>query len=136
MNWTDGAARAWIIALERDGLISRDRSMMTLRVSELAQAVEQCRPAMESAAGTSFMYCLASDGIGLVKIGHSINPERRMEELQRQSPDVLRLVITVPGGQRVEAAAHRAFDEHRRHGEWFDVHPDDVVRWLKDCGHA
>lgn len=62
---------------------------------------------------------------GLIKIGCSKHPERRMSELDAH------LIATVPGGYELERSLHRRFDHIRAFGagvdgrEWF--HPADEL---------
>lgn len=67
-------------------------------------------------------YFIGGD-VGAIKIGRSVNPEKRLKEFQAGSPIVLRILATRQGAQR-EPMYHRHFKAHRLHGEWFDRHPD------------
>lgn len=55
-----------------------------------------------------------------VKIGHAIDPWKRLQDLQVASPGTLEIIRIVDGGQKVEAWLHRRFAEYRLRGEWFD----------------
>jgi hypothetical protein len=56
---------------------------------------------------------------GPVKIGVSLNPGQRLENLQTASPEPLDLLAVVPGGLQLERAYHEAFAHLRIRGEWF-----------------
>ena len=59
-----------------------------------------------------------------VKIGFSVNPESRIDELKTGCPFELKLLTTVPGGKKMEKELHQIFAAHRQHGEWFTFHQD------------
>jgi len=69
-----------------------------------------------------------------VKIGIAERVPRRLAELQTGCPDPLTVHHTfkVPFdlAQKIEAAAHEELREHRRIGEWFNVHKDEAVEVL------
>jgi hypothetical protein len=54
-----------------------------------------------------------------IKIGFSVNPERRMKDLQIGASASILLVGTVEGTMTDEARFHERFHEHRIRGEWF-----------------
>ena len=59
---------------------------------------------------------------GMIKIGTSNNPARRLGELQEGNPLQLRLLASMPiCAERgfTEKAVHALFAEHRANGEWF-----------------
>ncbi len=60
---------------------------------------------------------------GLVKIGHSVDPQARCSGFQCGSPVPLMVLATAPGGQVREAAYHAQFASSRQHGEWFKRTP-------------
>jgi len=65
---------------------------------------------------------------GLVKIGRTSNVRVRLRKLQKTSPVELQLLLVLRRGsddaKTLEAELHRRFAEHRRHGEWFEPHPN------------
>jgi hypothetical protein len=81
-------------------------------------------------AASGFVYIIARDGDARIKIGSSVDPFRRLGELQTGSPDQLSIVYKVPiagGASTVEARAHEILDRHRGLGEWFSVSIDVAV---------
>jgi hypothetical protein len=54
-----------------------------------------------------------------VKIGYSLDPKRRLKELQAANGLKLRLLAVVPGTKATEAALHYVFRDVREMGEWF-----------------
>lgn len=70
-----------------------------------------------------FVYFIGrADGEGLVKIGHSDDPERRLGELQTGSPVELAIIGAVLGSEAYEQELHARLTQSRRHGEWFERH--------------
>jgi hypothetical protein len=61
---------------------------------------------------------------GLVKIGWSGRPKERLASLKTASPVRLAILAQVRGPYAMETEYHRRFASHRRHGEWFERHPD------------
>jgi hypothetical protein len=70
-------------------------------------------------------------GARSVKIGHSVFPEARLQQLQTGSPVALRLLGTVPGGVAEERALHERFASLRTHGEWFRCE-GDLANFLRE----
>lgn len=69
---------------------------------------------------TEYVYLIGSADSHTVKIGRSIDVERRLADIQRMSPAKLAVLWKTEGGSDLEAALHRRFTEYRSHGEWFD----------------
>lgn len=73
------------------------------------------------------VYFFAADHA--MKIGRSINPERRVRTLgSTKAPEGIdiaagELLGMIPGGCNVESEMHRRFARHRLVGEWFDLGP-------------
>lgn len=58
-----------------------------------------------------------------VKIGRSIDPAKRLADLQVGSHQKIALLFTLPGGAEAERAFHLVFDPYHIHGEWFEAGP-------------
>ncbi|MEX2408862.1 MAG: GIY-YIG nuclease family protein, partial [Rhodovibrionaceae bacterium] len=56
-----------------------------------------------------------------VKIGHSIQPDRRLRGLETQGGVAFIEVVLVYGGRALEQRYHRRFANSRLDGEWFTV---------------
>jgi len=54
-----------------------------------------------------------------IKIGVAKDVKSRFQELQRMSPEPLRLLVSIPGGYSKETELHTLFREAHSHGEWF-----------------
>jgi hypothetical protein len=75
-------------------------------------------------AQAGYIYFLADDKAGLVKIGRTKHdPRKRIAQLQGQSPNPLRLLEQYQTDDMYleERTLHHVFDYCRRHGEWFDL---------------
>ncbi|WPZ05514.1 GIY-YIG nuclease family protein [Pelagerythrobacter marinus] len=70
------------------------------------------------------VYFMTCRSLGQVKIGHSCNPQRRLETLQSGCPMPLVIEATMRGGRAQEMALHSRFAAHRRQGEWFELTPE------------
>ena len=57
---------------------------------------------------------------GPVKIGMSIDPNKRLQTLQLSSPVRLSILALTSGGAERESAYHYQFADFRLHGEWFE----------------
>lgn len=77
------------------------------------------------------VYVIGTPGRSTVKIGRSVDPKKRLADIQRMSPVPLEVLWSTPGGHELETALHRHFRAHRSHGEWFTFACDPVgaVRW-------
>ncbi|MCK5015569.1 MAG: GIY-YIG nuclease family protein [Candidatus Peribacteraceae bacterium] len=54
-----------------------------------------------------------------VKIGYTVDVERRINELQTACPKRLKLLALMEGNFETEKALHYMFRTHRAEGEWF-----------------
>lgn len=72
---------------------------------------------------SGFVYIIHAIGTSRIKIGHSVEPEKRLKELQTGSPYKLRLIESWPGTKADERRAHTCLSQYRQTGEWFDVPP-------------
>lgn len=77
------------------------------------------------------LYVIHDPGTGFLKIGHSSNPERRLNHFQTGTPQRLTIIHTHPcedDGEAIalEAMVHRILSAHRVTGEWFNVTLDEA----------
>jgi hypothetical protein len=76
-----------------------------------------------------FVYVMATtEPPERLKIGYSINVERRLHDLSMSSPVELCLLASWPGCMDDEARIHNAARDYRLHGEWFTMEAFDVVQ--------
>lgn len=71
----------------------------------------------------------------LVKIGRSKNPYNRISCLRTQSPIKLKQTYIseeIPNYEEVEIKLHKFFSKGRKHGEYFTITFDKVVKKLKE----
>lgn len=68
--------------------------------------------------GCGYVYFV--EGAGLVKIGVSVNPQKRVDDLRIGSPIPLSLLGYYPGGFEGEQELHRRFQDDLSHGEWYN----------------
>jgi hypothetical protein len=70
---------------------------------------------------------------GMVKVGVSKDPERRLETLQSSCPYQLKLLTTVrtEDAYLLESVLHNQYGKWCYRGEWFEL-PDKIVQELVD----
>jgi len=71
------------------------------------------------------VYCIGEKAGGPVKIGHAVDPQARLVQLQTGNHAELQILGLVPGGRAVEGSMHSKFSALRIREEWF-----------MDCGKA
>lgn len=68
----------------------------------------------------SFVYVIRAGSRNPVKIGVAKKPLQRLKTLQTGNPSTLRLLLVVPGAEKLETVLHRRFAEYRvDDSEWF-----------------
>ncbi len=80
---------------------------------------------------SSVYFIQAGDDNGPVKIGYTVDIDRRLASVQCGSPVKLRLLYTEPGTRSTESALHRRFKADRLHGEWF-TYSDRLREYLDE----
>lgn len=67
-----------------------------------------------------------------IKIGKSIDPNRRLNEISPNSPYDCRIIEVYPSYfmSRAEKALHRKFAKFRQKGEWFQFSPE-IQTWIE-----
>lgn len=80
-------------------------------------------------------YVLYSPCLGLYKFGSTIHLDRRISQLKVSNPDIT-LIGCFTGGREVERSFHKAYEEYRVSGEWFDlkITPEDAYEMLHYLG--
>ena len=67
-----------------------------------------------------YVYFVQADFTGLIKIGKSVHPSLRLQGLQAENADNLKLIgLMRAQHERTEALLHNQFKKWRLHGEWF-----------------
>lgn len=83
----------------------------------------------------SYVYVIAADAAGAVKIGFSKHPEKRLKQLQTGHSGELRLYyhhpLPVENVKLIERAIHDLNRHKRVKGEWFDMSVEDAILEVK-----
>lgn len=98
-------------------------------------AVKQMHRLADEQPEPGVAYFIGGDE-GLIRIGVTLQLETRLKSIQSCSPIPLKVLATKPGGCLREAAYHCQFAEYRRHGEWFERHPDILAEIDRLNGEA
>ena len=67
------------------------------------------------------IYFIQAGDNGPVKIGYSINPEKRLQALQTSHPQKLRMITVIDGDRDLEKELHEYFSDESVSGEWFNI---------------
>ncbi|WP_367140707.1 MULTISPECIES: GIY-YIG nuclease family protein [Streptomyces] len=81
----------------------------------------------------SNVYVIGVSGSPVAKIGVSIDPARRLRQIQSMSPLRLEILWTCPGSYLLEGRLHAHLRAYRSHGEWFDFQDLDPVKAVQDA---
>lgn len=78
--------------------------------------------------GTCYIYIIAIDEVGMVKVGISDNPQKRLSQLTTGSPFKMRIEHSFAAPSRkaaedIERGFHRVYADKRGNGEWFKMKP-------------
>ena len=65
-----------------------------------------------------------------VKIGHTNNPDLRMQTFRIANPNSIVVLGVMDGGEREEKELHAAFARHHIRGEWF-VLCGEIIRFIE-----
>lgn len=82
---------------------------------------------------TDYVYAILS--CERVKIGHSIEPRRRIHDINSHSPFRAELIGFAEGGRDAEAALHELYSDFQIHNEWF-AYVGPVKVWADTLGFA
>lgn len=72
---------------------------------------------------SSVVYVIGSADMAPVKIGVTVNTERRLKQLQPGALARLEVLWTTPGDSTLERQLHARFSDFHVYGEWFDLTP-------------
>jgi len=89
------------------------------------------RERREREEGSSFVYFIEGVGTDKIKIGRTIDPARRLCDLQIGSPVGLKLLHAEPGGEEAERVLHAKFATTRANGEWFSA-TIELVEYIEE----
>jgi predicted GIY-YIG superfamily endonuclease len=71
----------------------------------------------------------------LYKIGFSKNVNQRLKELKTGNPNSLEIVakFQTKHNRKVESAFHNHYKHKNVNGEWFELLPEEVNKFLDNC---
>lgn len=92
------------------------------RAAERAARNEAEQVRKEKRVGHVYFIQMGEDGP--IKIGYSLDPEKRLATLQTSSPEPLSLLVTIKGGKTLEKSLHDRFAAHHKRGEWYEPVPN------------
>lgn len=80
-----------------------------------------------------YLYFIQSSEKGMIKIGRSAHPEKRLKQLQTGNPHLLKLICSFENLGHREKYLHEHLKKFRKKGEWFDYEcvgsiPDDLYQ--------
>ena len=83
----------------------------------------------------TYLYVIAGEYEGPVKIGYSVNPEKRVRQLQTGAAYKLSVYyqqnVNEREARKIERNIHRTLGHLRSHGEWFNLSVDQAVAEVK-----
>ena len=77
---------------------------------------------------TGSVYLVRNDRNGMIKIGRSLDVQKRIKALQTSNPFPLTLILTIStnDSSQVESNLHQIFHHKRINGEWFNLSNQDI----------
>lgn len=109
---------------------------MNMLPSHINAAAANLPQTYEAQAEGGFVYAATFGEGGLVKIGFSRNPDRRVCEVSAFVGVPCRLLALAPATMQQEAEIHRSLAHARLFGEWFrhdDVRVRELVQSMRDA---
>jgi hypothetical protein len=77
-----------------------------------------------------YVYFILNTETGHIKVGYSIDPEQRLEDLQAANSSILKIIKTIEGTVGLERQIHKRFKHLRLHGEWFRAAPE-LMKYIR-----
>ena len=82
------------------------------------------------------LYIIQSDVTGMIKVGRSKDPQKRLKQLQTGNPNKLKLIASFKGEGWKEKTLHERLRRYRLEGEWFSYDcvgsiPDSLYEQIK-----
>lgn len=78
------------------------------------------------------VYIIIAKGTPRIKIGWSADVSKRVKELQTGCPYPIEVLNEIETECSTERELHKALQEYRVHGEWFEL-PEHVVEFLQSA---
>jgi hypothetical protein len=83
-----------------------------------------------------YLYFIQSDRTGMIKIGRSKDPNKRLKQLQTGNANKLKLISSFKGMGWREKLIHEKLNRWSEEGEWFNCRcvgsiPDDIYEKIE-----
>jgi len=82
-----------------------------------------------------FLYLIQSLENGYYKIGVSLNPQKRLTQLQTGNSSKLKLIIAYQTefSNQIEKTLHRKYSYLKKEGEWFELPINIEITFHDEC---
>ena len=83
-----------------------------------------------------YLYFIQSDVTGMIKVGRSKDPVKRLKQLQTGNPNKLKLIASFENSGWKEKIIHERLEKWSEQGEWFNCEcvgsiPDDLYESIE-----
>ena len=83
-----------------------------------------------------YLYFIQSNKTGMIKIGRSIDPQKRLKQLQTGNAEMLKLIASFKNMGWREKLIHESLKKWSEEGEWFNINcvgsiPDDIYEKIE-----
>jgi hypothetical protein len=108
------------------------REMIDLLIPECLLEVSILKDQIEVPAERKFKtYLMVDERNGYIKIGKSLDPDKRERTLQSEQPKIKLIYVL---DSNMESLLHKRFKTKRVRGEWFDLTEAEVERVVMELG--
>jgi hypothetical protein len=85
--------------------------------------------------GIKKIYLIRASETGYYKIGVSIHPSKRIEQLQTGNADELKLLLVYESefSNKIEKHFHNRYSHLKREGEWFELSLEIETSFIQYC---
>jgi predicted GIY-YIG superfamily endonuclease len=83
------------------------------------------------------VYLIKENEHSTYKIGVSINPEKRLKQLQTGNSSELSLIHSYPStyANKIEKTLQRKYSLEKTNGEWFQLSLENELQFLEECAN-
>lgn len=127
LDWWHQAGRLDVL---RDLQAKRVSILQVLEMEMTGEASMRKLERIRDRSGEPSIYAIQNIRTGMVKIGYSTHPERRLRAMQTDNADELELLASIPGSRYDELLVHEKLAAARYGGEWFHPTPE-VMEWVQ-----
>ncbi len=107
------------------------------RLATATRINRQAEPSPREIHQSEFLYVIGISGNPFYKVGRSLDPAKRMANLQCAIPLDLTLdaafCVASSAANVLECATHRALIKHNARGEWFKADKAEIIKTVKMC---